>query len=168
MQIEVFGETLMETLTKEQIKEQGIKQLKMLAVRWVNQDGEFRQYITRRLDMLKMIGAGNTSGALALAVFLTTGARTASLIIWAKVGVFIFFVGLGSFVLALRNLYRFEQDIEAVLMFLRAGSKPEAKEVKQELSNAIDRSERSALLIAVSLLPFVIGSIICFVALLFS
>lgn len=167
----IFGAlwgTVMTTLTKKEIKEQGVSQLQMLAVRWLNQDGEFRQYVTRRMDILKMLGAGNTSGALALAVFLTTGTRTASLIFWAKLGFFIFFVGLCAFVIAFRNLYRFEGDVEAALLLLRGGSKPQDKAVKTELENAIDRSEQSPWLIAASLVAFMVGSVICLLGVLFS
>ena len=54
-------------------KEKGIKQLTQMLTRWENWDDEFRQYIAWRMDSLKMLGAGNTSGILAVAVFLTTG-----------------------------------------------------------------------------------------------
>jgi hypothetical protein len=158
----------MAKLTKEEMKKKGIAQLQAMAARWTDQDGEFRQYVTRRIDMLKMIGAGNTSGALALAVFLTTGTRTAAIISGAKIALLLFAIGMGAFVIALRSLYLFESDFEAALLFLRGGKKPESTEVTTQITSAFDRSEQSGGLVVTSLWCFILASLICFVGLIFS
>jgi hypothetical protein len=74
-------------------KEKGIAQLKQMMDRWEDADGEFRQYVAWRTDNLKLIGAGNTSGTLAIAVFLTTGTRTGGMVVAAKLCLFLFGVG---------------------------------------------------------------------------
>jgi hypothetical protein len=50
-------------------KEKVIALLTKLLARWEGQDGEFRQYIAWRMECLKLVGAGNTSGIFAVAVF---------------------------------------------------------------------------------------------------
>jgi hypothetical protein len=149
-------------------KDKAISQLKIQIGRWINQDGEFRQFISPRTDTLKMLGAGNTSGALSLAVFLTAGTRGASLIIAAKVCLCIFVIGLATFVMAYRNLYLFVSDVENTLLLLRKGDKMEDKLVKSKIEGAIDRSEKSGYLVASSVACFVLGSLICFFGLLIS
>jgi uncharacterized membrane protein YidH (DUF202 family) len=100
-------------------KEKGIAQLKQMLDRWEDVDGEFRQYVAWRTDSLKLIGAGNTSGLFAIAVFLTTGTRTGGMVAAAKICLFLFGVGFGAFFWAYRALHRCASFMEDGLISLR-------------------------------------------------
>jgi hypothetical protein len=149
-------------------KEKGIAQLKQMLDRWEDADGEFRQYVAWRTDNLKLIGAGNTSGLLAIAVFLTTGTRTAGMVAAAKFCLFLFGVGFGAFFWAYRTLYRCASLMEDGLISLRAGSEIESKGVSASVSSAMDYSERTGVLVLVSTICFAVASIIAFIGLLLS
>jgi hypothetical protein len=149
-------------------KEKGIKQLTQMLTRWENWDDEFRQYIAWRMDSLKMLGAGNTSGILAVAVFLTTGNSKAGWMLGvAKVCLILFFIGFGGFFFAYRTLYRCANHMEDGLLAMRAGGDVENKGVKESISEAIDFSEKSGVFVLVSTYCFAIGSVIAFIGLLF-
>lgn len=149
-------------------KEKGIAQLKRMLTRWENEDGEFRQYVAWRVDTLKLIGAGNTSGIFAIAVFLTTGTRAVGVVEAAKVCLCLFFVGFGAFFWAYRTLYRCAGHIEDALIGLRAGSEIGSKGMNASVSLAIDYSERSGVLVVISTICFALASIIAFIGLLWS
>jgi uncharacterized membrane protein len=147
-------------------KEKGIAQLKRMTARWANEDSEFRQYISWRAESLKLLGAGNTSGILAVGIFLTTGSRPAGLVLAAKWCLALFFGGFVSFFLAYRTLYRCAGSIEDALLALRHGSKLESNGVTTSVSNAINESERSGVLVLISTACFLVGIAIAFVGLI--
>jgi hypothetical protein len=84
-----------------------------------------------------MIGAGNTSGILAIAVFLTPGTRTAGVIFVAKVCLLAYAVGFGAFFCAYRLLYKTAGRIEDGLIALRRG-----RDCDGNVSKAIDQIEK--------------------------
>jgi hypothetical protein len=149
-------------------KEKGVAQLKQMLNRWEDMDGEFRQYISWRMETLKLIGAGNTSGLFAIAVFLTAGIRTDGIVGAGKFCLFLFFIGFGAFFLAYRTLYRCAGHIEDGLIAMRGGSDVSSKGVNESVSNAIDESERSGVLVMISTISFVVASVMAIVGLLLS
>jgi hypothetical protein len=158
----------MEESMAQSRKEQGIAQLKQMASRWVDEDGEFRQYISWRAETLKLLGAGNTSGILAVIVFLTASAKSADHVVGAKWCLVLFFVGFWAFFFAYRTLYRCAGSIEDALIALRHGSKIESNGVIKSISSAIDESERSGLLVLVATGCFAFGLTIAVISLLLS
>ncbi|MCP3386006.1 hypothetical protein NLM31_37060 [Bradyrhizobium sp. CCGUVB4N] len=82
-------------------KRRGIAQFTDMLDHWEEKDGEFRSFVSWPSDTFKMIGAGNTSGILAIAVFLTTGTRTAGVLFAAKICLLIYAVGFGAFFCAI-------------------------------------------------------------------
>ncbi len=149
-------------------KEKGIAQLRKMLTRWQNIDSEFRQYISWRVETLRLIGAGNTSGLFAIALFLTTGARTGGIVGAAKICLLLFFIGFGAFFFAYRTLYRCAGHMEDCLLALRAGGDVSSSGVNKSVSSAIDESERSGVLVMVSTICFVVASVIAVVGLLLS
>lgn len=149
-------------------KQSGIAQLKGMLTRWEEEDGEFRSYIAWRMDTLRLLGAGNTSGIFAVAVFLTTGTRTGGFIVAAKLCLILFFVGFGAFFLAYRTLYRCAGHIEDGLIALRGGSEISSNGVSKSVSSAIDESERSGIFVLISTLCFAAACIVAVLGLLWS
>jgi beta-lactamase regulating signal transducer with metallopeptidase domain len=113
-----------------------------------------------------MLGGGHASGLLAVAVFLTTGTRAASAITAAKYWLIVFVVGIAAFVLAYRNLYRFESDLEDALILLRGGANIDDDRIRQRVETAIVKSKRSGILVAVTFGCFLVGGLGCCIALL--
>ena len=147
--------------------EAGKRQISAMLGRWEDEDGEFRSYVGRRIDMLKMLGTGNASGLFAVAAYLTTGTRIGGMGIAAKVFVIVFFAGVGAFVLAFRNLYRFELDVESALLLMRGGKDTSDSTVAEFVKAIFDRSEKSGVLIAIAFGCLLLGGIGCGVSLLF-
>jgi len=147
-------------------KQKGVAQLKRMATRWAEKDGEFRQYISWRAETLKLLGAGNSSGVFAVAVFLTTGTRTDGLLTAGKWCLMFFAVGFFTFFAAYRTLYRCAGHIEDALIALRHGSKIESAGVTSSVDSAITESERSGLLVMFSTGGFLVGLIIALIGLL--
>jgi hypothetical protein len=145
---------------------EGLSQLKTMVSRWEDHDGEFRQFTARRSDTLKMIAAGNTSGLLAVAVFLTAGTRTGPLLAEAKWAFGLFFVGVAAFFVSYRGLYRFEGDIEDALVLVRSNVGINNAGVEKILVTALKRSKRAPYGILISLICLIAGAIICAMGLL--
>jgi hypothetical protein len=146
--------------------EHAAAQIKALVSRWEAEDGEFARFYTRRIDTLKMLGAGNAAGAVAVAAFLTTGTRAGEEVVAAKICLAVFFVGLAAFTFAYRLLYFFGCDIEDALTLLRSGQSIDSGKVKGFISAAAKRSERAAGLNLAGFWCLFIGGLICFAALL--
>jgi hypothetical protein len=128
----------------EQQKELTVKELQGMLARWQDDDSEFRNYTKRRFETLKLIGAGNGTAMLAIAVFLTSDKATSGVI--AGKWCFAFFaIGFASFMLAYRYLYRFESDLEEAVLAVRAEYAVTDKVVTERLQDAFLRSERGAI-----------------------
>jgi hypothetical protein len=147
-------------------KEKGAAQLKEMIARWKEKDGEFRSYLSWRVDNLKLLGAGNSSGLFAVAVFLTTGTRTDGILTAAKACLTLFFMGFSLFFFAYRILYRCAGHIEDALVALRTGSQMTTNKVLTSITRAIDESERSGVLVLNSTICFVLASVVAFIGLL--
>jgi hypothetical protein len=152
----------------ESRKEKVNAQLRKMLDRWEDRDSEFRQYVAWRTENLKLLGAGNTSGILAIAVFLTTGARIGGMVIIAKLCLLVFGVGFGAFFWGYRTLYRCAGHMEDGLITLRAGAEIESKSVGGSISRAADYSERTGMLVLISTICFALASFIAFLGLLLS
>jgi hypothetical protein len=150
----------------EQEKEKAINQFKVMLSQWLQDDSQFRNYTKRRSEALKMLGGGNASGLLAVAVFLTTGSRAASALTAGKYCVVVFLVGFAAFMLAYRNFYRFESDVEDAMILLWGGADLDDSSVKKRIESALGRSERSGKYVALTLGCFVIGGLVCCLGLL--
>jgi hypothetical protein len=142
-----------------QANEKAIKQFKVMIARWEEEDAEFNRFITRRGDTLKMLGAGNATGGLALAAFLTTAMRLGAVLVSAKICLLIFFVGLGAFVVAYRSLYNFGSDIEDALTLLRNGESVDSNCVETIITAAVSKSERSGALNLTAFACLLVGGI---------
>jgi hypothetical protein len=149
-----------------QANEKGIKQFKNMIARWEEEDAEFNRFITRRSDTLKMLGAGNATGALALAAFLTTATRLGAVLVSAKICLFIFFVGFGAFVVAYRSLYNFGSDLEDALTLLRNGENVDSDPVETIITAAVKKSERSGVLNLTAFACLLFGGLWCCIGLL--
>jgi hypothetical protein len=147
----------------EQQRKKGIGQLTDMLAHWEEKDSEFRAYVSWKSDTFKMIGAGNTSGIFAIAVFLTTGTRTTGVLIAAKLCLLIYAVGFGAFFCAYRLLYRTAAHIEDGLIAQRRGLDSD-----QSIVIALDKSKKMALPILISAGCFLVASLIAVIGLLFS
>jgi hypothetical protein len=148
--------------TDDTVKQKGLAQLKDMLDHWSEKDSDFRSYVSWRSDMFKMVGAGNTSGIFALAVFLTTSTRTGGIVFAAKLCLIIYAVGFGLFVYAYRTLYRCVGHIEDCLISLRRG----LPEIDKAASVALDESQQTGMPIFSSVLCFFAASLIAILGLL--
>jgi hypothetical protein len=150
----------------EKYRAKGIAQIKTMFSRWEDEDGEFRNYVARRVDTLKMVGAGNASGLIAIAAYLTAGTRQGLFAFVAKLLILIFSIGTGAFILAFRNLYHLELDVEDGLLLLRGGKEVDDTKVENRAEKVLDRSEKSGALVAIAFGCLLLGGLGCCIALL--
>lgn len=126
---------------------------------------EFRKFVSRRSEVLKLLGAGNAAGALALAAFLTTGAekRDATIavgaIVFAKLCFSIFGAGTALFGRAYWLLYQFENGYDALLSNSQGKQLDWSNPALQKELNYVSECSRTVgLVTACSLICLVCGS----------
>jgi hypothetical protein len=151
---------------KEKENENAITQYRSMLSQWEHDDGEFRNYTRRKAEILKMIGGANATGLLAIAVFLTSANRAASLVAEAKWCLALFVGGFATFIVAYRYFYVFESDLEDALILIRSGKKPEDTKVGEFIERAITRSDRGVLWAAAALGLFLLGAALSCIGLL--
>lgn len=145
------------------IEEQSVKDS---VDRWVKNDGEFRQYISRRYEVLKLIGAGNLAGLVAIGAFLhSKDLQTAYWVQFAaKTCWFGFGVGFLTFCISYWLLYRWEMMIDYTLLIRRKEENVtwEDRRLLNLLRNACEASQVAGYLVANSIVCFGLGMLIIF------
>jgi hypothetical protein len=87
--------------------------LKTLTRRWA--DLPLRNpenYVDKNYDALKLVGAGNATGLIAISAFITSGTRSSNLMIGGKICLSIFAFGLVSFAASYFFLYHWSFQMD--------------------------------------------------------
>jgi hypothetical protein len=137
--------------------------------RWVESEGEFRQFMSRRFDAIKLIGGGNGAGLFAVAAFLNVKDPPQGwMLVGAKTCWAMFAMGVLLFCISYFNLYRFEMAVENCIFLRRRGDDWAEKEALRKLMDEAGViSDGGAKIIARSVYCFAVGCTIIFFGILF-
>jgi hypothetical protein len=87
--------------------------LKGLSERWADLPLRSPEsYVDRNYDALKLVGAGNATGVIALSAFITSATRSVGAINAGKACLLVFAVGVATFAVAYFFLYHWSHQME--------------------------------------------------------
>jgi hypothetical protein len=135
---------------------------------WVQKEGEFRQFMSRRFEALKLVGGGNGAGLFAVAAFLNVKEPPQGwVLVGAKACWVVFGVGVFLFCISYKNLYQFELAAENCIFLRRRGDSWEKDALRELMKETQMLSDGGAKIIGTSIACFGIGFAIIFFGILF-
>lgn len=146
----------------QEVKE--IEHLKAKLALWSANPADFRQFMARRYETLKFIGAGHVAGVISIATFLTTGKRGGWIVVGAKACWLLFGAGVALFVLAYWQLFQFEAQTEELIDLSKSRGADERFD--RGCSRIAGRNSLFGYFVANAIVFFAIGTTIVFFGIL--
>lgn len=131
---------------------------------WSENRSDFRQFISRRYDAIKLLGGGHAAGLFGIAAFFSSSHPTGWIAVAAKACWLLFGVGVALFSLAYWQIYQFEQTAEAA--FERLANEPEGDELTRLCAQLSGRSSLTAYLTMNLITWFGVAAILVFLGVL--
>jgi hypothetical protein len=134
-------------------------------MRWDKTGGlSFKEYSDVRVDCIKALGAGNATGLLSIAAFLSTAGKqapiAASIALTAKICLSTFFVGVVAFALAFYYLCHWRMGLDAALSLFPKYNAIDDVVVADSIKEADYGFQRAGGYVLLSILCMTLGSTI--------